>query len=84
MLQEMAALNMLEVCESMAGLKVHTNKTKLIWIGEKNNVKTYLMLQKCLTWGVTEFDLLGITSAVDSDKMIDLNYSNIVGKVEKS
>ena len=31
---------------------------------------------------MTEFDLLGVTFAVDLDKMIDLSYSNIV-KVEK-
>ena len=32
---------------------------------------------------MTEFDLLGVTFAVDLDKIIDLNYSNIVNKVEK-
>ena len=36
-----------------------------------------------LTWGVTEFDLLGETFEVDLDKMIDLNYSYVVNKVEK-
>ena len=32
---------------------------------------------------MTEFNLLRIAFAVDLDKMIDLNYSNIVNKVEK-
>ena len=78
-----AALNMLEVYGSMSGLKVNTDKTKLIWIGKKRYCKDKFDIGKCLTWGVTEFDLLGVTFAVDLDKMIDLNYSNIVNKVEK-
>ena len=79
----LAALNMLEVYGSMSGLKVNTDKTKLIWIGKKRYCKDKFDIGKCLTWGVTEFDLLGVTFAVDLDKMIDLNCSNIVNKVEK-
>ena len=50
---------------------------------EKRYCKDKFDIGRCLTWGVTEFDLLGITFAVDLDKMTDLNYSNIVSKVEK-
>ena len=59
----------------MSGLKVNTDKTKLISIGKKRYCKDKFDIGKCLTWGVTEFDLLGITFAVDLDKMIDLKYS---------
>ena len=78
-----AVLNMLEVYGSMSGLKANSDKTKLIWIGENRYCKDKFDIGKCLTWGVTEFDLLGVTFTVDLDKMIDLNYSNIVNKVEK-
>ena len=50
---------------------------------EKRYCKDNLNVGKCLTWGVTEFDFLGVTFAVDLGKMIDLNYSNIVNKVEQ-
>ena len=40
-----AALNMLEVYGSMSGLKVNTDKTKLIWIGKKDTVKTNFTLE---------------------------------------
>ena len=54
----------------------------MIWIGKKY-CKDKFAIGKCLTWGVTEFDLLGETFEVDLDKMIDLNYSYVVNKVEK-
>ena len=40
-----AVLNMLEVYGSMSGLKVNTDKTKLIWIGKKDIVRTNLTLE---------------------------------------
>ena len=50
---------------------------------KKRYCKDKFDIGKCLNLGVTEFDLLGVTFAVDLDKMIDFNYSNIVNKVEK-
>ena len=44
-----AALNMLEVYGSMSGLKVNTDKTKLIWIGKKRYCKDKFNIGKCLT-----------------------------------
>ena len=52
----------------MYGLKINTDKTKLI--GEKRYCKDKFDIGKCLTWGVTEFDLLGTTFAVELDKMM--------------
>ena len=67
----------------MSGLRVNTDKTKLVWIGKKRYCQDNLDIGKKLTWGVTEFNLLGITFTVDLEKMIDLNYNRILNQVEK-
>ena len=69
-----AALNILEIFGSISGLKVNTDKTKLIWIGKKKHCKDKL-ITKGLQWGCTQFDLLGLTFSVDLDSMLDLNLS---------
>ena len=40
-----AASDMLEIFGSMSGLKVNTDKTKLIWISKKNILRTNLILE---------------------------------------
>ena len=57
----LAALNTLEVYRSYSGLKINTDKTKLIWIGKKRFCQNIIECGKDLDWGTTEFDLLEIT-----------------------
>ena len=64
----------MEIFGSISGLKVNTDKTKLIWIGKKKHCKDKL-ITKGLQWGCTQFDLLGLTFSVDLDSMFDLNLS---------
>ena len=52
-----AALNILEIFGSFSGLKVNSDKTKLIWIGGKRYCRDKLIAKE-LPWGCTEFDLL--------------------------
>ena len=47
----LAALNVLETFGSMSGLRINTNKTKLIWIGKKRNSRDEIDIGKPLTWG---------------------------------
>ena len=49
----------------------HTDKTKLIWIGKKND-----------TVG-PEFELLGLSFSVDLSEMVKANYNKIMMQVEK-
>ena len=55
----LAALNTLETFRTYSGLKMNTEKTRVIWIGTKKHSKEKLM-DKGLLWGCTHFDLLGI------------------------
>ena len=52
-----ASLNTLEVFGSISGLKLNTDKTKVIWIGRKKYSKDKLSSTYNLIWGSEEFDL---------------------------
>ena len=77
-----ATLNTLEIFGSLSELKVNTDKTKIIWLGEKHSQDMYETPQK-LDWGTTEFNLLGLQFLVDLNKIPTMNYSLILNKIEK-
>ena len=52
-----SSLNTLEVFGSMSGLKINSDKTKVIWIGRKNFSEDKLNTEYNLIWGEDEFDL---------------------------
>ena len=54
------ALNTLEIFGTLSGLRMNKDKTKLIWIGRKMFVKEKLNISENLTWGETQFSLLGL------------------------
>ena len=79
----LAALNVLEVFGNMSGLKVNTDKTKLVWIGKKRYSKDKLDVGKDLIWGASDFTLLGIKFTVDLSNMIELNYLPAINNLDK-
>ena len=72
------ALNVLEIFGNMSGLKMNTEKTKVIWIGRKKHSKDKLHVDSRLEWCITEFILLGITFNVDLNKIVDINFNNAI------
>ena len=54
-----AALNTLEIFGTMSGLKINTDKIKVVWIGKKSNSKDKLKVSVNLDLGATDFKLLG-------------------------
>ena len=78
----LAALNVLETFGSMSGLRINTDKSKLIWIGKKRNSKDEIDVGKPLTWGKTTFNLLGVNFSVNLSEMIHINFSPIMKKLE--
>ena len=58
------ALNIMELFGSLSGLKMNTEKTKIIWIGSKKHCKEKLNISAKLHWGDTEFSFLGIDFSV--------------------
>ena len=72
------ALNTIEIFGSILGLKVNTDKTKVVWIGKKSHLKDKLEINKNLSWGNTIFRFLGIKFSVDLCKMMDLNLNPLI------
>ena len=77
-----SALNTLEIFGSISGLRMNKDKTKLIWIGRKKFVKDKLNISEKLTWGETDFSLLGLEFSTFLDKIPLLNYNKALGKMK--
>ena len=72
-----AAQNMLEIFGSYSGLKVNTNKTKVIWIGREKFCKVKLQVS-------FNFNLLRIIFSIDLTEIIALNYSKVLENSKKT
>ena len=77
------ALNILEIYGNMSGLKMNTNKTKIVWIGRKKHSKDKLKVCHNLEWGATDFSFLGIDFNVNLEKMPEINFLKATSKIEK-
>ena len=78
-----SAFNTLEIFGSISGLKINTDKTKIVWIGKKKYSKEKLILKK-FQWDETEFTLLGLKFSVDLSKMVQINYSAKMVEIKES
>ena len=78
-----AALNTLEIFGNLSGLKVNTEKTKLVWLGRKKHSLDKLETKETLSWGTTDFNLLGINFSVNLNDIPELNYNPILNKTKK-
>ena len=78
------SLNTLEVFGTISGLKMNTDKTKVIWIGRKKFSKDKLNTNYSLIWGDEEFDLLGITFNVNLNLTTIKNYQKAQIKINES
>ena len=78
-----ATLNTIEIFGNISGLKMNTEKTKLIWIGRKKYSKEKLKTSFNLHWGNTTFTLLGIQFSVDLQIIPTINYDSAVEKAKQ-
>ena len=78
-----SALNTLEIFGSISGLKMNTDKTKIIWIGKQKNSNEKLISKK-FKWNETEFNLLGLKFSVDLSKMLEINYAAKMIEIKES
>ena len=79
-----ATLNVLEIYGSLSGLRVNTEKTKIIWIGKKKHSNDKLLISAKLDWGSSEFNLLGIDFSVDLERIPQMNYTKALDKARKT
>ena len=70
-----AVLEFLDNFAKISGLKVNFDKTKIIWIGKHKYSINSIKTKWKLSWGETQFKLLGIKFDVDLKSMAELNFS---------
>ena len=76
------ALNTIEIFGSLSGLRMNSEKTKVIWLGSKKYSRDKLVTDHNLQWGLTNFDLLGIKFDICLSKMIDINLKNAMQQIK--
>ena len=64
--------------------KTNFDKTQVIWIGTKKYSTHSIKTRWKLSWGTSQFKLLGITYDVDLTKIISINYGNKIQTLNKS
>ena len=72
-----ATLNTLEIVGSLSGLKVNTDKTKIIWLG-KNILRICMKPHRSLTGVQLNLTCWGLQFSVDLNKIPAMNYSLII------
>ena len=78
-----AVLNLLEIFGSYSGLKMNTEKTKVIWIGCKRHSKDKLKVNVRLAWDEINFTLLGVKFSTNLEEMPEINYRNSILQINK-
>ena len=66
----------LEVFGTYSGLRMNTEKTQIVWIGKKRGSKEKLNITEKLSWGATDFKLLGIQMSVNINSIVNVNYDH--------
>ena len=77
-----AILKELETFADISGLKTNFDKTQVVWIGAKKYSTDSIKTRWKLSWGTTQFKLLGIIFNVDLDKIVDINYKDKITQVK--
>ena len=76
-------LQELETFANISGLKTNFDKTQVVWIGAKKYSTDAIKTRWKLSWGATQFRLLGITFDVDLD-IIGINYKDKIAQIKNS
>ena len=78
-----AAINTIELFGSFSGLKMNTNKTKVIWIGRKKHIIEKFNVNCKLDWNTSQFNLLGVELSTDLKMVPQLNYTKAMTNLLK-
>ena len=73
-------LDVLSKFSHFSGLKVNFDKTHAVWKGLKKFSTSTIKTRWKLSWGKTDFKLLGIIFHVNLDQILEINYA---GKNQK-
>ena len=74
-------LNVLFEYSKFSGLNINFDKTHAFWIGINKYSTKAIKTRWKLSWGKTNFKLLGITFHIDLDKIERINYTEKIHKI---
>ena len=77
------ALSLLDQFSKFSGLKPNIDKTRCIWLGSKIHSSDTLCDEYPLVWSDESFTFLGIIFSVDTNNMVNLNYSKKLEEIQK-
>ena len=77
-------LNVLSEFSTFSGLKVNFDKTHAVWIGLKKYSTATIKTRWKLSWGKTDFKLLGINFHVNLELIQQINYSEKIKQIKSS
>ena len=77
-------LNVLFEYSKFSGLNINFDKTHAVWIGINKYSTKAIKTRWKLSWGKTDFKLLGITFHIDLDKIERINYTEKIHKINSS
>ena len=75
-------LNVLSSYAKYSGLKINFDKTSVVWIGMKKYSTDTIKTRWKLSWGKSNFKLLGIHINVELHTMLELNYKEKLSKMK--
>ena len=67
---------------NLSGLRINTEKTKLIWIGSMQNSAKRLSINEEMCWGDSTFNLLGLQFSVNLKEIPYMNFHLAVEKAK--
>jgi len=78
-----STLQTLNKYEKFSGLKINSQKTKVVWIGSMKNSKQILCSDFKLDWNPTNFKILGIEFSLNLQEMVEKNYKDKLKEIKK-
>lgn len=76
-------LNVLTFYGRISGLKINTDKTKVIWFGSRKNSRIILCPEHNLSWENGYFTVLGIKFSTTLEEMVNINYDAKIDEITK-
>ena len=77
-----ATLNVLFEYSKFSGLRVNFDKTHAVWIGLNKYSTATIKTRWKLSWGKTNFKLLGINFHINLDEMQRINFTDKIQKIK--
>ena len=75
--------HLIETFGTYSGLKMNKDKSELIWLGRKKHTKEILCKNSTVSWGKTDFKLLGIIFSTNLEEIPTKNYEPLLTKISQ-